>query len=112
MNHNTRKLFRRKNLSIPLPRDVKVLTENTFQIAKGKEDSSRSFPTPQTIFFTKMWKCARYVGITARPAHRGSIFKSIYMTVTGTGLTVSKHIESPFHLLLKNMLVGFVGNQV
>ena len=59
-----------------------------------------------------MWESTRDVGITAGPAYGSPALKPVYMTVAWTYLTASKHLESPFHLLLKNVLVAFVGNQV
>jgi hypothetical protein len=112
MNHDTGKLLRCIQLPISLPRDVKVLAEDTFQIAEGKEDGSGPPPTPQTILFTEMWKRARDVRKTARSAHRGPILKPIYVTVTRTDLAASKHFEGTLHLLLKKMTVCLVGKQV
>ena len=95
--HQPRNFLRAAFISLPLLRNVPVLTKYAAQIAIPEEYSARSVPPSKAVFLAEMRKRAGHDGVTSGVTHLRFILKPIDMTISRAGATVFEFSDCAFH---------------
>lgn len=96
LQHHRRKPGRRCRRALWPPTNVKVLAEDTPQVASGKEDRAGTFPTPQAVLFAKVRRVARDHCVTPGLANGESVFQPVHSTITRPDFAGPQRPEGPF----------------